>query len=96
MIYLAEPHPHFLCEPEERPTQQADRYSEKNAGTVFVPQLEERAVRDPAETLPAVTPLSTYCRCAPRNTPRQRSTSIGKPIRQTAHSAGRIGMTAQG
>jgi hypothetical protein len=86
MIYLAEPHPHFLCEPEERPTQQADRYSEKNAGTVFVPQLEERAVRDPAETLPA----------APRNTPRQRSTSIGKPIRQTAHSAGRIGMTAQG
>jgi hypothetical protein len=37
MIRLAEPKPHLLPELEERHAQQTNRYSEKNAGSVFMP-----------------------------------------------------------
>ena len=43
MIGLAEPYSHLLCKPEERPGQQPDRQSEKNARSIFVPQPEEGA-----------------------------------------------------
>jgi Protein of unknown function (DUF1214) len=43
MISLLEPHPHLLTESEKRSTQQANRYAEENAGSVFMPQPEERA-----------------------------------------------------
>jgi hypothetical protein len=37
MISLAEPKPHLLPKPGKRHTQQANRYSEKKAGSVFMP-----------------------------------------------------------
>ena len=43
MITLAEPDPYLLAESEERPTQQGDRESKKDTGSVFVVQPEERA-----------------------------------------------------
>ena len=43
MITLAEPDPYLLAEPEERPAQQGDRDSEKDTGSVYVLQPEERA-----------------------------------------------------
>ena len=43
MISFGEPHPHFLCKPEERRTQQGNRDSEKKTGTIFMLQPEERA-----------------------------------------------------
>jgi hypothetical protein len=43
MITLAEPDPYLLAESEERPTQQGDRESEKNTGSVYVLQPEEGA-----------------------------------------------------
>ena len=43
MISFGEPHPHLLCKPEERRTQQGNRDSEKKTGTIFMLQPEERA-----------------------------------------------------
>jgi hypothetical protein len=44
----------------------------------------------------AVTRSPIYCRCAPRNTPRQRSSWTDKRVRQTAHWDGRGGKRAPG
>ena len=43
MITLAEPDPYLLAESKERPTQQNDRESKKDTGSVYVLQPEERA-----------------------------------------------------
>ena|SRR6516162_7397245 len=43
MITLAESNPYLLAESEERPTQQGDRESKKDTGSVFVLQPEESA-----------------------------------------------------
>ena len=43
MITLAEPDPYLLAEAEERPTQQDDRDSKKDTGSVYVLQPEECA-----------------------------------------------------
>ena len=43
MITLAEPDPYLLAESEERPTQQGDRESKKDTGSVYVLQPEECA-----------------------------------------------------
>jgi hypothetical protein len=42
MIALGEPDPYLLAESEERPTQQGDRESKKDTGSVFVLQPQER------------------------------------------------------
>jgi hypothetical protein len=55
MITLAEPDPYLLAESEERPTQQDDRESKKDTGSVYVLQPEERAPKShDAELRPAV------------------------------------------
>src|SRR3954451_22067229 len=43
MITLGEPDPYLLAESEERPTQQDDRESKKDAGSVYVLQPKKRA-----------------------------------------------------
>ena len=43
MITLGEPDPYLLAESEQRATQQGNRESKKDTGSVFVLQPEERA-----------------------------------------------------
>ena len=43
MVGLAESDPHLLTKSEERPSQQTKSQQKKNAGSVFVLQVEERA-----------------------------------------------------